>query len=250
MLLFIALGCETEKILFSGPYHIRFTEASITKKESFSEAIKIEVHLAGLAPSEDITIKYGITGSAREGIDYTVANDQNTVTIKKGEYFGYIEVHLINNANNILRSQDVIFTLLSVSDSKLEVGQGPSAIGKTFSLTIQDDCILAGAYSGVQNVFDVPINDIAISSTDCENYLLSNWNIGFFSPPYDYTLNFIDNGDNTITIPAQGEGETLDGKGVVDPLTRKITFDLTLTYKDENDQDVEEKYAFTLTPSL
>src|SRR6478609_3405851 len=155
ILLFIALGCETEKILFNGPYHVRFTEENITKKESFSEPIKIEVHLVGLPLSEDITINYGITGSAREGIDYTIANAQNTITIKKGEYFGYIEVQLINNANNILRSQDVIFTLQSASDSKLEVGQGPSAIGKTFSLTIQDDCILAGTYSGVQNVFVV-----------------------------------------------------------------------------------------------
>ena len=244
----MVLSCETEKILFMGPYHVRFTEESITKKESFSEPIKIEVHLAGPVLSEDVTINYAITGSARAGIDYTIASDANEVTIKKGEYVGYIEVHLINNANNILRSQNLVFTLQSASNSKLEVGQGPSAIGKSFTLTIQDDCILAGTYSAIQNAFDIPIQGIAITSTDCETYTVSNWNINFFSPPYDYSLSFEDNGDNTIKIPAQGDGSTLEGEGTVDPITGKITFDLTLTYKDEKDVDVEESYKFTLIP--
>ncbi len=247
LILLIALSCETEKILFTGPYHVRFTDESITKKESFSDAIKIEIHKAGPAPAEDLTINYTITGSARAGIDYAIVGEQNTVTIKKGAYFGYIEVLLINNANNILRSQDIIFTLQSTSDSKIEVGQGPSAIGKVFTLTIQDDCILSGLYNGTVNALDVPIEGISITSSDCENYLLSNWNINFFSPPYDYSLTFIDNGDNTLTVQEQGSEETIEGKGVIDPITRKISFELLYKY-EEDEVEKEDTYTFTLTP--
>jgi hypothetical protein len=243
LILSLAFSCETEKILFTGPYHVRFTNESITKKESFPDPIKIEVHIVGPVQSEDITINYAISGSAREGIDYSITGDENKLTIKKGEYVGYIEVQLIDNANNILRSQDLVFTLLSVSKAGLEVGQGPSAIGKSFTLTIQDDCILAGIYSGTQNVFDIPIEGITITSSDCENYLLSNWNINAFSPPYDYSLTFVDNGDNTITIPVQDTDTALKGKGIVDPLTGKITMTIVLT--DNNNQEL----VITLTPN-
>ena len=235
LILLTVLSCETEKILFKGPYYVRFTDESITKKESYSDVIEIEVHIAAPALSEDITINYGTTGTARAGIDYAIVGDENKVTIKKGEYFGYIQVQLINNANNILRSQNIVFTLQSVSTSELEVGQGPSAIGKSFTLTIQDDCILAGTYSGTQNVFDIPVEGISITSSDCENYLLSNWNLNFFSPPFDYSLTFVDNGDNTLSIPEQETNTKLKGEGIVDPVSGKIT--LTIILEDfENEE--------------
>lgn len=226
-------SCETDPIYFNGPAHIRFTESVLTKKESFGSVIKIEVHNVGPALKEDVTINYDITGNARKGIDYVIEGTANSVTIKKGQYFGYIEVKLINNSNNILRSQNLVFTLKSISTSDLEVGQGASAIGKTFTLTIEDDCILAGQYSGTKNTFDIPIEGISISSTDCQNYLLSNWNINLFSPPYEYSVIFVDNGDNTLTIEEQDGGSTpgkIKGQGLVDPITGKIT--LTLVFLD------------------
>lgn len=247
LFLLLVAGCETEKILFTGPYHVRFTESSITKKESSPDVIQIEVHNAGPALSEDITINYSITGSARKGIDYSIVGDENKVVIKKGEYFGYIQVKLINNANNILRSQDVTFTLLSVSKSGIEVGQGPSAIGKSFTLTIQDDCILAGVYSGTKNVFDIPIEGITITSSDCKNYLLSNWNINIFQPAFDYSLTFVDNDDNTLTIPEDTDAG-LKGVGIVDPLTNQITLTITLSGTDSNGNATEDKVVIYLTP--
>jgi hypothetical protein len=243
LMLVVLFGCETEKILFNGPYFIQFTDQSVTKKESISDIIKIEVHLAGPALAEDVSVNYSVSGSAREGIDYTINSDQDKVTIKKGEYVGYIEVKLINNANNILRSQNVIFKLLSISDSKIQIGQGTSAIGNTFTLTIQDDCILSGTYSGTQTTFDIPVEGITVTSTDCENYTLSNWNINIdainqISPPYDMSLTFVDNGDNTLTIPEQEEDilptdyATIKGSGIVDPITNNIRIDLTLVDLD------------------
>ena len=115
IILFSSFSCERERILFTGPYHVRFTEATQTEKESKSKPIKIEVHLAGPAQKEDLTISYTLSGSAREGIDYEIVGTRGKVIIKDDEYFGYIEVQLLNNANNILRSQDVVFTLATVN---------------------------------------------------------------------------------------------------------------------------------------
>lgn len=231
--LFMLLGsCETEKIIFDGPYFVRFTETSLSLKESFSKPVVIEVHQAGKALEEDLLIFYKVSGNARAGVDYTIAGETGQVTIKKGEYVGTISISLINNSNNIIRSQDLILTLESSSSSDRKIGQGESSIGNVFTLTIIDDCILGGNYIGQQNSVDVP--GITISSSDCETYLLSNWNINVFNTSTPMDLIFIDNGDNTLTIPQQeeetitAEFATILGTGVVDPLTRKIIMTITL----------------------
>jgi hypothetical protein len=224
-------GCETEKIIFTGPYHVRFTESSDFAKESVSDIIQLEVHLVGPALENDITVHYKISGDARENVDYVILGERGEVTIEEGEYFGYIELQLINNANNILRSQEVIFTLESVFPGSVEVGQGESQIGRSFTYTILDDCILGGTYIGTGGT---TIPDISITSQDCETYTLSNWNVGVFNSDIEMDLRFIDNGDNTLTIPEQEE-ENLDeslativGNGAVDPITRQIIFTITL----------------------
>lgn len=246
-LLLLATGCETDPRLLNEAYYaVRFTDAGITLKESYTETIRIEVHNAGKALDEDLTISYKVTGSAREGTDYTIVGEERTITIPAGEYFGYIEVDLINNANNILRTQDVVFTLKRTDSDELTVGQGEGGIGSTFTLSIQDDCILGGPYSGSTGAFSVPVEGIQITSTDCETYTLSNWNIGYFSPPYEYSLTFIDNDDNTITIEEQdSDAGKITGSGVVDPATGKIKIFLTLL--DIEDQPV---VSFTLTPDV
>lgn len=230
--LVLLTGCETNPILFTGPYFVKFTEASITKKESYSKPIIVEVHNAGPALEDDALLIYKISGDARYGIDYTISGDEvGQVTIPSGEYFGYVEIHLINNANNIIRTQDLILTLESAS-SGLHVGQGESAIGKTFTVTIVDDCILGGDY--IAKRASLSVEGITITSADCENYVVSNWNIGVFNSPFDMDLLFIDNGDNTLTIPDQEETElpedlaSITGTGVVDPITRKIILTITL----------------------
>ncbi len=249
LILLQIIGCETELITFKGPYFVRFTKVSQSEKESYSKPLSIEVHNAGPALDEDITITYKIGGSARKGIDYTLLSDGEKVTIKKGEYFGNIEFKLINNANNILRSQDVTFTLQSVTSGKLQVGQGESAIGKTFTFAIVDDCILGGTYFGTRGS-STPVQNITITSTDCEIYTLSNWNINIFQSTREMDLKFIDNGDNTLTIPQQEEENidpefaTIKGSGVVDPTTRKIIMRIVLI-----DFEDQPEVSFTLTPN-
>lgn len=241
-LLFLLLvsSCETEQIVFKGPYFVRFTETSMSLKESYSKPISIEVHQAGPAPENNITLSYQISGNARAGIDYTIDGEPGKVTIEKGEYFGTIKINLINNANNIIRSQDLILTLVSTSSSTLQVGQGESGIGKTFTLTIVDDCILGGTYSAQRGALTVP--NITMTSSDCENYVLSNWNIFIFDSSTEMDLRFIDNGDNTLTIPEQEEDAispelaTIAGTGVVDPLTRKIILNIILLDFDNQPQ--------------
>ena len=249
VLLLFMTGCETESIIFRGPYHVRFTEATGFEKESSSAPIEIEVHHAGPALEQDITLSYTIGGNAREGVDYVILEERKKVKILAGEYFGFIKIQLINNANNILRSQDIIFTLQTTNIDKLEVGQGASALGKSFTFTIFDDCILGGNYSGQRTASSTPYNDITVSSQDCENYTLSNWNIDVFSTDQEMDLIFIDNGDNTLTIPEQEEenladdSATIRGSGVVDPVTREIIMNITLV-----DLDDQPEVSFTLKP--
>jgi hypothetical protein len=245
----LILGCQTDQLIFKGPYFVRFTGTSLSQKESYSKPISIEVHNGGPALDNDITIAYTIGGNAREGVNYTILAPRGLVTIKKGGFFGNIQVQLINNANNILRSQDIVFTLVTVSTSERQVGQDASGIGKTFTFTILDDCILGGNYIGQKDAISVPVNNITITSQDCEQYTLSNWYMGFFNFTETRHLNFVDNGDNTLTIPDQKESTlpanlaSIRGSGIVDPITRKIVMMITLA--DFQNQPV---VSFTLTP--
>jgi hypothetical protein len=247
--LVFGIRCETEKILFTGPYFVRFTETTDFARESHSKPINIEVHQAGTAPAQDIKVNYTIGGSAREGVDYKILGERGVVTIPAGAYVGNIQIQLINNSNNILRSQDIIFTLKSTSTPDVKVGQGESAIGEKMTFTIFDDCIVSGDYIGKRGAFSVPVDDITITSSDCEKYLLSNWNIGIFSSPFDFNLTFIDNGDNTLTIPDQESDNlptalaTINGSGILDPVTREITMTVRLV-----DFQNSPTVTFTLIP--
>lgn len=245
----LILGCETERLVFKGPYHVRFSKDAVSEKESYSKPVNIEVHYVGPEVTEDLTIHYSISGSAREGVDYNIIGEPGVVTIQKGGYIGTIQVQLINNSNNILRTQDVVLTLQSVSGADVQIGQGQSAIGKTFTLTIADDCILGGNYIGLRSDVSVPVEDITITSQDCEEYTLSNWDIDVFNFPEIRDLTFIDNGDNTLTIPEQEESTldpsqaTIKGTGTVDPLTRQIVMFITLV-----DFENQPQVSFKLIP--
>ncbi len=240
-------NCETERSIFNGPYFVRFTESSQTEKESFSKIIDIEIHQSKPVLEEDITVTYSVGGDARKGIDYVILGESGKVEIAKGEFFGTIKIQLINNANNIIRSQDIIFTIESVSTDKLQVGQDKSAIGKRYTFTIVDDCILGGTYIGERGSPNVP--NITITSADCETYRLSNWNINVFGSGTEMDLTFVDNGDNTLTIPQQEEenldeeSATIRGMGVIDPTTRQIM--MTVILVDYPDQP---EVTFTLIP--
>jgi hypothetical protein len=249
VLVILISACESERRLFSGPYFVRFTSEEETQRESFSKVINIEVHLAGPAHAEDVVVHYFVTGDAREGVDYVILGDEGTVVIPAGKYVGNIQVQLINNSNNILRSQQVIFHLESTDDSDIAVGQSEGGIGKTFELTIFDDCILGGNYKGQRSAFSIPVEGITITSEDCENYLLSNWNIDFFNTPFEIDLTFVDNGDNTLTIPDQEEDlfssdfATIRGSGTVNPITREIEFTVILV-----DFEEQPELTFKLIP--
>ncbi|HEY9009072.1 MAG TPA: hypothetical protein VIM75_23215 [Ohtaekwangia sp.] len=247
LLLLMSIGCETKQILFKGPYFVRFSETASFAKESYTPVIKIEVHNGGPATKEDILINYTIGGDARENVDYKIISERGTVTIKAGEYFGYIEIQMINNANDILRSQDVVFTLQSASADRA-VGEGESAIGKSYTFTIFDDCVLGGYYTGKSGGYSD--NTITITSSDCETFTLSNWNINpnVFQSSIVMDLTFTDNGDNTITIPEQEEQNlasdvaTIKGSGTVNPITRVINLEVILVDLDN------ETIPITLTP--
>lgn len=234
-------ACEPEHTIFRGPYHVRFTKETASELESWSEVIDVSVHLVGPQIDENIRVNYSIAGDAREGIDYEILTERGLVVIPAGESFGYIKLRLINNANNILESQDIIFNIEGVTPVELEIGQEPSQIGRKMTFTIFDDCILGGYYTGFGPRGTAPIEDIRITSTDCREYFLSNWDIHLeaFASTLVRDLIFVDNYDNTITIPEQEEETlpedeaTISGTGVVNPITREIV--LTIVFADRPD---------------
>ncbi len=255
----LALGCDKQDIdrTFEGPYFVRFTDSSLTFRESYSPVIPIRVHNVGPVLKEPIRVTYTISGNARAGRDYQIQGETGTVIIPANKSFGEIGVKLINNANNILESQTLTFTLTGVQPGTLQLGLGPAGtLGKSLRLIINDECLFGGTYTGVSRVrgqnFSVP--NIDISSSDCKTYTLGNWNLGLLNfNAIKPTLRFIDNGDNTITIPPQSNSEiastdTLKGNGAWNPRDRKITLNLQIKTKISATRDTTLLFTQTYTP--
>ena len=257
-------GCEEEKIIYEGSSFVRFTDSTLSYKESVSKAIKVRVHNGGKVLNESINVSYTVGGTAREGKDYRIEGTKGTVIIPVGQSFGEITVYLLNNANNILESSTIEFILTAAKPAdKVQVGFGKSGMGSKITFTIKDACIMDGIYTG-----QLPVNatqayqlaDIEISSADCKRYTVSNINVGllgfqqFFNweSPVSFeaerpTLDFIDNGNNTLTIPQQvipqfASGyDTLSGTGVWNPVNKRITLNIKMkvySYKTRKDTSV------------
>ncbi len=255
-------ACQEQDLTrtFEGPYFVRFTDSTLTFKESYSQPVAIRVHNVGPILNQAIRVNYTVSGSAREGKDYTIQGTKGTVVIPANKSFGEIPVRLINNANNILESQSLTFTLTGVEPSSLQVGFGNGGIvGKALTLTIQDDCLFGGTYTGSSQIGrqTYAVQNIEITSTDCKQYRISNWNIGlpFFSfNAIRPTLTFIDNGDNSLTIPPQINGElnttdTLRGTGAWNPRDRRITLNLDVKLRlSQPVRDTLLRYTQTYTP--
>jgi Calx-beta domain len=248
-LLFLA-SCKEEMITFAGQSFVRFTDTTLTFSESYTKAIKIKVNNAGAALSEGVTVSYTVGGTAKEGRDYKIEGTKGTVFIPSGQSFGEISVKLLNNSNNILESSTIEFTLTDATPKeKLQVGLNGGKLGKTMILTIKDACIFDGTYTGALPVKTqlFGVADIDISSTDCRKYTIDNLNVGFtnFSQFFGYAdmlsfdaehpkLTFVDNGNNTLTIPKQVIPElptgfdTLSGTGLWNPQNKRITLSIRM----------------------
>lgn len=250
-------SCEEQRILFEGPEFVRFSDSTLTFKESVGQPVAIKVHIVGKARNTPVTVNYTVAGTAREGRDYVIEGTKGTVTIPANEYFGTINVRLLNNANNILESQNVVFTLTDVSPAEdLQVGFGiNNVVGKNLTLTIQDDCLLSGFYTGSRQGYNDVVRNIEISSLDCKEYRVANWNVGVFSfNAIKSPINFIDNGDNTLTIPTQvspdlsSPYDTIRGTGIWNPQTRAIILNIQLKFQASATRDTVLSVPFTFRP--
>ena len=261
VLAMVALAsCEEQKILFQGPDFVRFTDTTLTYKESLGAPVTVTVHVVGKPLTQALTVNYTLGGTAREGRDYTIEGTKGVLTIPAGKLFGTIQVNLINNANNILESQDIVFTLTGVNpNTDLQLGFGKNnRIGKTLTLTIQDDCLLSGFYTGSRrtNAGTAQAKDIEISSLNCKTYTVANWNIGglFNFNATKAQVSFIDNGDNTLTIPPQVSADlgapydTLRGSGLWNPQTKAITLNIKVKVPYTETRDTVITIPITYTP--
>ena len=231
----LVFACRENEIFFEGPYFVRFTEESGSELESYTDIIPLSVHLVAPQVDERITINYSISGTAVEGKDFEILGNRGTVVIPRNDSFGFIDLKLINNSNNILETQEIVFTITSVSPSNYEIGYGSGVrIGNKMTFTIVDDCILGGTYSAISDVSSTTYDGIRISSSDCITYRVSNWDINIFEYPTTRDLLFTDNGDNTLNIPQQEEDTlpvelaTITGDGFVNPETREVTLNIQL----------------------
>lgn len=233
--LFGAISCQEQEITYSGPDYVRFTDTSLVYKESYGKIIPVKVHMVGQPLETPVTVSYSVSGTAVEGRDYTIEGQKGTLTIPAGSYFGEISLNLINNSNNILRSSELVFTINSASQGEkwVQIGTGKNlSLGNSLRLTIEDDCLFGGYYNGTRANYNREVKDVEITSTNCTEYLVSNWNIGVLSFNADkITLRFTDNGDNSLSIPSQYNvllGDTLVGNGAWDPRTREIILNVSV----------------------
>ena len=260
----LAVGCSKQDIdrTFEGPYFVRFTDSTLTYKESYSPVIPIRVNNVGPVLTQPITINYTVGGTARAGRDYQIQAEQaGVVVIPANKSFGTINLKLINNANNILESKTITLTLTGVQPSTLQVGLAPAGVlGKTLRFTLNTDCLFGGSYTGTGTVSGrgYTVQNVGVSSLDCKTYTLDNWNVGLADLLFGFnavhpTLRFIDNGDNSITVPAQTNSElnttdTLSGTGAWNPRNRVITLNLKLKLKLSATRDTTLSYTQTYTP--
>ena len=257
-------GCEEERIIYQGSNFVVFNDTTLSYKESYSKAIKIKIHNGGPVLNESINISYTVGGTAREGKDYRIEGTKGTVIIPVGQSTGEITLYLLNNANNILESSTIEFTLTAAKPAdKVQVGFGKSGMGNKMVFTIRDACLMDGLYTG-----QLPVNatqayqlaDIEIASTDCKRYTISNINVGLlgfqqfsnWEAPLSFqaekpSLDFIDNGNNTLTIPRQVVSQfaagydTLSGTGVWNPVNKRISLNIKMkvySYKTKKDTNV------------
>ncbi|MDW7694100.1 hypothetical protein R9C00_05040 [Flammeovirgaceae bacterium SG7u.111] len=150
ILFFLALasGCEdSERILFEGPYHVRFTELSgaVVENNNYpttlnrNESIEVKVHIASPLLNADTEVSFDLFGDAVENVDYRLLNaTDKKIVIPAGESEAIIQFVPINNRKTD-GDREIVFTINGVNNG-LEIGRsGGGIIGRSTSYTISDD---------------------------------------------------------------------------------------------------------------
>ncbi len=145
----LALGScsDPQEIIFKGPYHARFDDATSEILESykdpfnqnFNAPISIKLHLAAPAQDNTTIIEYSVSGTAVENVDYVLeGGDKKRVLIPVGKLTGEIRYFPINN-RDLTGDKTLIFTITAVNND-LTAGFGETGInGRFHTVTIQDD---------------------------------------------------------------------------------------------------------------
>ena len=168
-------SCENAgEIIFTGPYHARFTESESEILESYgdpfnlnlSEPVSIQLHVAAPTPNNTTTIEYQVSGTAVENVDYVLEEGDKRVLIPVGQHTGEIRYFPINN-RELSGDKTIKFTISAVNND-LQAGFGETGInGRFHTVTIKDDDCLVdlrkfeGTWEFDQNngefVYDVDI---------------------------------------------------------------------------------------------
>ena len=147
VLALLLAACDQSELPFEGPNQVRFTETDGLEVENFhaggaanlNEPINVSVHLLSGLQSSDVIITYSLSGTAEEGVDYTILSDDNRqLIVPAGESFASIDFKLINN-NIQDGDRQIVFQIESV-ENNFSISSGPnSVIGRRYIFTITDD---------------------------------------------------------------------------------------------------------------
>lgn len=142
------ISCESAtETIFEGPYHARFTETESEILENYkdpfganlNEPVVIPVHIAAPSQNNTTTVRYEVSGTAVENVDYVLEDgDNKRVLIPVGQHTGEIRYFPINNREQT-GDKTIKFTITEVNND-LEAGFGITGInGRFHTVTIKDD---------------------------------------------------------------------------------------------------------------
>jgi photosystem II stability/assembly factor-like uncharacterized protein len=182
----------------------------------------------------DTTVSYTISGTATEGIDYTLVN--GTATILAGQTSSNIEIPIINDTLKEL-DETVVITLSNPSNGSL-------SSEKTFTYTITDDDIPSGleftssGSSGAESVTSVliPLTLAEVSGADTTvDYTVT----GTATSGIDYTLV-----NGTATIRA-GETSTNISLSVVNDILKEDDETVIITLSNPVNANLGNNLIYT-----
>jgi len=172
LILVLAMSCEEpEDFLFKGPNHIVFSEETSEILEShldpagsnFNDPLEIEVHLVSPLLNATTIVEYTVSGSAMEGVDYLLDDEDKEILIGAGRSTGVIEITPINNRESTGDKQ--IFLQISTVNNDLEIGRNQfGSFGNTHTVTIRDDdCLVQlSTLDGTWEFTETDVNELEI----------------------------------------------------------------------------------------
>ena len=158
------ISCDESKetidtLSYPSDAFVSFSDTSISVLESSTDVIDIVLNLSTTLDAAEIpsTVSYTITSeNATEGVQYNVIDGKSSFNLAAGVFNDTLQIEPIDNSEE---DGDKVI-IITLTDAPVGLGfPGPDGIGKTLTLTLQDDdCAFsleglgAAAWGGIDTV--------------------------------------------------------------------------------------------------